>query len=228
MHEPTPDLTELWNRVRDAARLIYTTNNFKRRGEFGELVLHLLLRDFCGTIPLISKIYFKDTRNAAVHGFDGIHVEIKGEVRKLWLGESKIYGDGLKGIKSLVSDIKAHFTSDYLRSEFGLISKKIPKDFPERDYWIKLMHENQTLDKIFSSICIPCVCTYSSDLFKNYDSESEKYFETFKKECHALRVEFEKGHSRTDIEIILLLLPIESKEDLVNELDQKLKSARTL
>ncbi|WP_330558188.1 Hachiman antiphage defense system protein HamA [Acutalibacter sp. 1XD8-33] len=32
-----------------------------RRGEFGELILHLLLRDFKNTIPLISKVYFKDS-----------------------------------------------------------------------------------------------------------------------------------------------------------------------
>jgi hypothetical protein len=30
------------------------------RGEFGELILHLLLRDFHDTVPLLSKIYFKD------------------------------------------------------------------------------------------------------------------------------------------------------------------------
>lgn len=31
------------------------TLSYKNRGEFGELLLHLLLRDFKGTIPLISK-----------------------------------------------------------------------------------------------------------------------------------------------------------------------------
>jgi hypothetical protein len=34
-------------------------SSYKNRGEFGELVLHLLLRDFKGTIPLVSKVYFR-------------------------------------------------------------------------------------------------------------------------------------------------------------------------
>lgn len=35
-------------------------STYKNRGEFGELILHLLLRDFKGTIPLVSKAYFKE------------------------------------------------------------------------------------------------------------------------------------------------------------------------
>ena len=34
-------------------------DRYLRKGEFGELILHVLLRDFKNTIPLISKIYFK-------------------------------------------------------------------------------------------------------------------------------------------------------------------------
>lgn len=34
---------------------------FKNRGEFGEIILHFLLRDFKNTIPLVSKVYFKDS-----------------------------------------------------------------------------------------------------------------------------------------------------------------------
>lgn len=42
-------------------------DKFLRRGEFGELILHLLLRDFHNTIPLLSKVYFKDSLGHAVH-----------------------------------------------------------------------------------------------------------------------------------------------------------------
>lgn len=34
---------------------------FRNRGEFGEIILHFLLRDFKNTIPLVSKVYFKDS-----------------------------------------------------------------------------------------------------------------------------------------------------------------------
>ena len=35
-------LTEIVDRLQDAAKTVYTTDKYKRRGEFGELILHLL------------------------------------------------------------------------------------------------------------------------------------------------------------------------------------------
>lgn len=53
---------------------IKAENKYLKKGEFGEMILHLLLRDFFHTQPLISKIHFKDTDNAVVHGFDIVHI----------------------------------------------------------------------------------------------------------------------------------------------------------
>ena len=46
----------------------------KKRGEFGELILHVILRDYFNTTPLVSKIFFKDTDGFTVHGFDSVHI----------------------------------------------------------------------------------------------------------------------------------------------------------
>src|SRR5689334_3236288 len=56
-------LTQIVDRLKEAAETVYLTEKYQKRGEFGELILHLLLRDFQNTIPLISKIYFKDAHN---------------------------------------------------------------------------------------------------------------------------------------------------------------------
>lgn len=66
--------TKIMERMKQAALTVYTTDKYKRRGEFGELILHLLLRDFHNTIPLISTIYFRDSPNVPAHGFDGVHI----------------------------------------------------------------------------------------------------------------------------------------------------------
>src|SRR5258708_2210489 len=49
--------------IRAAARSIYTTEKFKNRGEFGELLLHIAIRQVFQTLPAISKIYYKDADN---------------------------------------------------------------------------------------------------------------------------------------------------------------------
>lgn len=217
-------LTEIVDRLQDAAKTVYTTDKYKRRGEFGELILHLLLRDFCNSIPLISTIFFRDAPNIPAHGFDGVHVTINGNDKKLWLGESKLYKSGTDGITDLVGDIVKHFNADYLRQQFNLITRKLPTNAPEIEHWRNLMHKNQKLDVIFSSIVIPMVCTYNSSLFVNHNDETQQYIDEFKKECEALHDEFNKKKPASNLEIVLLLLPVPDKDELNKELDARLKA----
>ena len=96
-------------------------------GEFGELILHLILRDFIQTVPLLSKIHFKDTDGATIHGFDAIHIgpDIKDKTKKsLYFGESKLYSRkkgnaGEMGITDLIKDVQEHFKSDFLYSRIN-------------------------------------------------------------------------------------------------------------
>lgn len=221
-------LTEIVDRLQDAAKTVYTTDKYKRRGEFGELILHLLLRDFCNSIPLISTIFFRDAPNIPAHGFDGVHITINGDEKKLWLGESKLYKSGTEGVADLVGDIVKHFNADYLREQFSLITRKLPVDAPEIEYWRTLMHKNQKMDVIFSSIVIPMVCTYNSSLFVNHNDETQQYLDDFKKECLALHDEFNRKKPASNLEIILLLLPIPDKDELNKELDARLKSMQRI
>lgn len=221
-------LTEIVDRLQDAAKTVYTTDKYKRRGEFGELILHLLLRDFCNSIPLISTIFFRDAPNIPAHGFDGVHVTINGNEKKLWLGESKLYKSGTDGVTDLVGDIVKHFNADYLREQFSLITRKLPVDAPEIEHWRTLMHKNQKLDVIFSSIVIPMVCTYNSSLFTSHNDETQQYIDDFKKECEALHDEFNRKKPASNLEIMLLLLPVPDKDELNTELDARLKAMQRI
>lgn len=221
-------LTEIVERLKEAAETVYMTEKYKTRGEFGELILHLLLRDFHQTIPLISKIYFKDSYNVPAHGFDGVQITVNGDVKKLWLGESKLYKVGKSGVQELAKDIEKHVNADYLHKEFNLISRKLPEVIPEIQYWRQLMDKHQKLDIIFSSIVIPVVCTYSSDLFNSHNAESESFFQEFEMECIKLNEEFYKMKPKTNVEIILMLLPVPCKDKLNTELDKRLKAMQII
>ena len=214
--------TEVIERIVEAANTVYLTDKYQKRGEFGELILHLLLRDWCNTIPLVSKIYFKDAHNATVHGFDGIHITIEENVKKLWLGESKLYLDGNNGVKELAKDVINHVNRDYLKKEFELIRRKIPKEIPEVEHWMNLMHKHKNLDEVFDSIVIPLVCTYSSNIFNTHNDNTDLYFETLEQECRSLLDVF-LSKVNTDVELILLLLPVPDKDELNKELDARLK-----
>ena len=199
---------------------------YLQRGEFGELILHLLLRDFHDTVPLLSKIYFKDAYGSVVHGFDAVHIQP--ETGTLWLGESKLYISGKKGIRALIEDIKNHFKRDYLNEEFSIISKKLKHldNIPEKDYWLEIMDTKTKLYDVLKSIAIPLLCTYSSDTFCKYSDETlTAFLNDYDKEVLELKKYFDENNDhplKTNLNIILLLFPVKCKNELVRRMHEKL------
>lgn len=221
-------LSKMIERAKDAAKTIFSTDKYKSRGEFGELILHLLLREFHGTIPLVSTIYFRDAVNVPAHGFDGVHVIDNKNEKKLFLGESKLYKSGPAGIADLLKDMETHLNNDYLRQQFNLVSRKIPNDAQNIRHWRTLLHKNQTLDEIFKSIVIPMVCTYNSDLFINHCDNTSDYFKDFEEECKSLFEKFNKGRTVSNVEFLLLLLPIPCKDTLNDQLFKRVKAMQEM
>lgn len=136
-----------------AARMVYDTENYKRRGEFGELFLHGILRDFFGAEPAISKIFFLDGPNETAKGFDGVHVILddEGELT-LWLGESKLYGDVRSGIRDAVRSLEDHIRNEFLRREFLAVTNKLDAAWPHRERLKELLDETTSLDQVLEKI----------------------------------------------------------------------------
>jgi hypothetical protein len=44
--------------IRQAARIVFQSEKYQRRGEFGELFLHAAIRQVHDSLPAISKIYY--------------------------------------------------------------------------------------------------------------------------------------------------------------------------
>lgn len=193
-------------------------NIYNSKGIFSELILHFLLRDVKGTLPLISKIYFKDSTSVEAHGFDAVHV--LGD--KLWLGETKFYNDGKRGIKALIDDLNEHFKHDYLKEQFMIISRALVHNNELREEWInKLSTANRLEDKL-SMIYIPLLCIYedqvASDVIDRLNAAGiaeSIYFD------HVVKMKefFDKNNTFPNTEKVqplLILLPVKSKDKIVS------------
>jgi len=90
-----------------AAKTIYSSGRSANRGEFGELLLHVALRQCFKTLPAISKYFYKDSRNDTVKGFDAVHVVASADTLELWLGEVKFYADISRAIRDVVAPVEA-------------------------------------------------------------------------------------------------------------------------
>lgn len=219
------DSTEWMDKLRKSVAMIYNSPKYKSRGEFGELLLHYILKDFYKTIPAISKMYFKDGPNETVKGFDAVHVIENDEgLLDLWLGEVKFYKNASQAIKDVIPEIKEHFAHDYLRTEFIAITNKLDKERPFYEKLSQLISPDTSLDEIFERICVPVLITFNSKVIDKHVKYTDAYKEEMRTEMEKYFNQFETQFEKLgiDIEVHLFLLPLKTKETFVQMLNNKL------
>ena len=79
--------------LRKAAYHVYTTIKKENRGEFGEILLHALIREIFNSKPAVSKVFYKTSANDTVKGFDAVHLVEFDNDYEIWLGEAKVVND---------------------------------------------------------------------------------------------------------------------------------------
>lgn len=212
--------------IKKAARQVYQTDKYKNRGEFGEIFLHIALRQIYNSIPAISKIYFKDSVNGTVKGFDAVHVVKNNSKLELWLGEVKFYSDYSRAIRDVIDELIEHTKYDYLRNEKMLLLNKIDDNFSFYPELSKLLDTNTSLDEIFDCACIPILITYDSETLKKHSKKTECFDEELKSEVMKINQKMFNKLSKIElppVKIHFFLLPLQEKSILIDALDKELK-----
>ncbi|WP_329291378.1 DUF1837 domain-containing protein [Streptomyces pseudovenezuelae] len=223
--------------VTRAVKKVYSTDKYHRRGEFGELLLHVALREVFNTQVAVSKIYFKDASNDTVKGFDAVHVvETADDKLELWLGEVKFYNKLAPAIRDVVQELHDHVDADYLRSEFLAIEGKIDPSWKHSQTLQQMIHQNVSLDDVFDNITIPVMLTYDSrvvnervvELAANPTASPndtlEAYREKFEAEVRDGWDRFVAAGLPARVRIRLILVPLHIKSVLIAALHERLKS----
>jgi len=214
--------------LRMAAKRIYQTEKFKRRGEFGELLLHIAIRQVFNSLPAVSKIYYKSAANDTVKGFDAVHVVGPPDDLELWLGEAKFYSDISRAISDVAAELRKHTDTDYLRDEFSLIVNKIDESWPHAPVLKRLLQPEVSLDEVFKRVCIPVLLTYDSNCVGQHSGCNAKYEQAFRAEVELHQTRFRESKLPEEIRIHLFLLPLLKKSELVKVMDRKLQGWQKL
>ena len=238
--------------LREAARKIYSIPAIKeaceyycgemeiedkyfKRGEFGELILYHFLCEYFQAEALISKIYFKDSVGGTAHGFDAVHVDTVNKV--LWLGESKLYRSPRNAINALVEDVKSHFTTDFLNSEFQIITNRIYKDqgHNECDEFIReLLSPNTRLLDRLAKIKVALFAGFESAVFETYveGDESSIFHTNLTEEASILYssvMDKISKHTWSDnLDIYVFLFPYSDKKELMSSLHNRLRGLQQI
>jgi hypothetical protein len=208
-----------------AAKSVYASDKFARRGEFGELMLHALVRELFDSEPAVSKLFYKSSANDTVKGFDAVHVvaPAEGEL-ELWLGEVKFYEDGRSAIREVCAELKKHYEDGFLRSEFAVVTRYLDPTWEHAAALGELLDANTSLDQIVGRIRVPVLVTYDSSVLASHTSCSEAYVAGFAREISALRDYLGERELPAEILVHLLLVPLRSKREFVAALHSKLQA----
>lgn len=206
---------------------------YEKKGIFGEVILHLFLKEFKDTIPLISKLYFKDSFAQEAKGFDSVHVSANGET--LWLGETKFYKAWKKhgvvkgGIDELVEDLKKHFTKDYLSEQYVIIKRGLETEYehPQRAAWIEKLNKPILLKDVFRYIRIPLLCVYEDGVAQDYLQPITEAAKDAGIIAHTTTVRdyynsINTFPNKKQVETLLILMPIEAKRKIVKCMLEKI------
>lgn len=212
--------------LRRAAQRVYQTKKTSNRGEIGEILLHALIRELYHSVPAISKIYFKTSSNDTVKGFDAVHIVSRDGDFELWLGEVKFYTDIHSAIRNVISELKKHTQTDYLRNEFVLIEDKIDDSWKDAEAFHQLLSQRKSLDEIFTNLRFPVLLTYESQTVQDATTITEAFINLLVSELQNHHLDFTNTLNRLcprKLSVHLFLLPLANKTKLIEAFDKKLK-----
>lgn len=172
-----------------------------------------------------SKIYYRSSGKSGEAGVNDLAKDI----------ESHFYRDFLYREFALIAKKQHNYISLEDYNDKNTI-ERYTEFIKQKDEWINRLRsvseKKGSLQELLDSVTIPVICTYESKIFTTtVDVLSDEFEEEYKKEVDALqklfadcvsKIKVEKGEPiRSNLNIILILLPIPSKKELVKLLHQK-------
>lgn len=193
----------------------------------------MILKEYKNTIPLISKVYFKDSFSQEAKGFDSVHVSEDGTT--LWLGEAKFYKAWKKkgvidgGVDELVNDLKKHFDKDFLEEQFVIIRRGLEAQFehPQRAHWIERLSKPILLKDVFQYVKIPLLCIYEDSVATDFLQDVDETIKNEGIKAHTMTVQeyYKKINDykwKDRVQTILILMPVEAKNKLIKYMIEKI------
>lgn len=211
--------------------------NESSKGDYGELLLFLILSIFYDTPKFVTKARLRSTTREQIKGFDCAHFSVVDNEVTLWLGEAKFHKDISGAISKALSSLNDHLNdSEKIKSELKIlggeieINKEIDKI--NHDLLKEYVIGGRSLDRV--NIAVPVLCTYDStcisDFCGNTDAslDSDEFIEQMKNEInqHYKTIHEKKWPSKKNIKIVFFVMPFESVSDLKSNIGLVEKSMK--
>ncbi|MFS0892381.1 DUF1837 domain-containing protein [Peribacillus frigoritolerans] len=192
------------------------------KGDYGELLLYLMLTVFFPTEKFVTKVRLRSSKKDQIKGFDCAHFTVENEQVYLWLGEAKFHNNFSNAISGAMSSIEEHCEFDYLNDEISILSSNIEinEAFTHYETLNTILNGGVSLDKI--KIKIPVLLTYDSALLKKHTNiEDAAFIEKMEKDFikKFKNIDDRKPSLNPNIEVIFMVIPFESVTSIKDQLE---------
>jgi len=211
-------------KLSEAAVRVYTSKSYQKRGEVGEIALHAICRDFFDTIPISPRVFYKSSSNDVVKAFDMVHARLPaGAPIEIWLGESKLYVNRGQAIAAAIRSIKDHISAGFLSNQKLLLGPQIPKSTQRYDEIERVFSAQESLDKLFERAVFVVGVLAESAAIKGATKSTPTYVAAAKSELSGLAEALRDSKLHKKLKLMIVYIPLASKEKLVKAFDAKLK-----
>lgn len=216
--------TNNYVRLKQAASRVYISENYKRRGEVGEIAAHAICRTYFDTIPVAARVNYLSASNDPVKAFDLVHVKyLEGDEIELWLGEAKFFKSRSDAINDAISSISNHITAGFLKNEKLLLGPQISNDIPHAAKIKELLSAEVSLDDLFKNAVFPVLIAANSNATNKHTELCEDYTEDVRTEMDKLWATLQASGLSEKIKLRLIYVPLADKDKLNTAFDARLK-----
>lgn len=217
------DHGNMYVRLREAAARIYSSKHYDKRGEVGEIAMHAICREFFETIPIAPRVFYLTSSNDVVKSFDLVHVRYPDSGPELWLGEAKFYDDGVNGARAAVNSLNEHLEAGFLRNQKLILGPQVSRSVPRYQEIRDLLSDGSSIDELFRTAIFPICISSNSAATAGAKSICDEYLEALKDEVADLSRIIANSGLPQRVRLILLHLPLGSKQQLAAAFDARLR-----
>lgn len=132
----------------------------------------------------------------------------------MWLGEAKLYKSGDEAVKAAVKSVRAHIEQGFLNNEKLLLGPQVSKWLPRHREIRDLLSVQTSLDQLFNTAVFPVCIACDSAAALSSTSVSSDYIEQVRTEVEYLAYEVENSGLTQNVNIMLIYVPLVSKDTL--------------
>lgn len=137
-------------------------------------------------------------------------------------GEAKLYTDMAQAVTAALASLQGHLDAGFLEETKILIGPKIEPTSPGYKKLQWLFDDGNTLDEIISRIVVPVLIASDSKAAADYKTSGDQYDNLVIEEYAYVKGRFESSEIAKRARIVVMYVPLASKDLLVTEFAKKL------